>query len=132
MTTLKIVESRLRRKTQTAAELITTKEALARLNSKLNQEGFTVNGEVVKVRGFSMVSCLLVSAYAGVGRGTPINIKSARAWFYKAALNADFDSPNGLSDQPGGDFYNIDTKEGILQVHYNVVGGGYSFHYTKD
>ena len=131
MTSLKKVESRLRKAAQTAAELPTTKEVLARLNSKLNQEGFTVNGEVVKVRGYSMVSCMLVSAYASVGGGTPMTVKTAAVWFSKAAATAGFDSSDRVGN-PGGDFYNIDTKEGILQVHYNVVGGGYSFHYTKD
>ena len=134
MTTLKKVEARLpltKPKAQTAAGLISTKEALARLNAKLNQEGFTVDGEVVKERGYSMVSCLLVSAFASVGRGTPMTAKAAATWFGNAAFKAGFDSI-GKPGNPGGDFYNIQTAEGILQVYYNVVGGGYSFHYTQE
>ncbi len=127
---MKVIASFKRRLRQTAAELPTTKAALAKLNEHLNQEGFTVNGEVVKVRGYSMVSCLVVSAFAGVSTGPTsrgaLTSKHVLTMFGKAATTAGFDSADNTS------YYNMDTKEGILQVVYNPVGGGYTFHYTSE
>ena len=129
MTTLKRVEARIRDTAVTASDGIpTAKEALRLLNRQLNQNGFNVNGEVVKERGYNMVSCLFTPAFASAGRGAPVEPKTTATQFRDAAAAAGFGYPRTID--PDGNQFSLEVIGGNLQVVHRVSGGGYTFFVT--